>query len=484
MEIKWRRPGLAGPLLVGVTAFGVYLLTVAPDLTAAHYGGDGGELITAAVTLGVPHPPGYPTYVLLGKLFSFLPLGPVAFRFNLFSAVAVAVAAALVTVVANAVLGGAEVRQPPKAGEPRQWGLRTDWAGVAAGLTFAFTPLVWSQATITEVYGLNLAFLALFLWTLLGRVRPGPLNSRGWAAGLAGLWLGLAISSHLTSLLMLPLALALTPRRGRLLLAAGLLLGLAPLLVIPWLAQSGSPVVWGRPATWPGWWWLVSGQLYRSNTLALPAGQWPARLNAWQAVLFNPLIWLGLPLAVSAGETRNGQRPVYAWLLATAALYAVYAFTYASQDAVVFFLPGLLLLSVLLASGLKRLGWAALLLPGVLLALNFNAQDISDGPTMRAPAENVLWEVPQNAVLLTPGDQTIFALWYFQQVEGQRLDIVLVDQNLFQFDWYREQLGRTYPDLRHLDQDDVPGFLARNRDQRPVCVAPPLARSDQTVCLE
>ncbi|HID51919.1 MAG TPA: DUF2723 domain-containing protein, partial [Anaerolineae bacterium] len=85
-----------GGAVTGGTALAVYWLTLAPDLTAAHWGGDGGELITAAVTLGVPHPPGYPTYVLLGKLFGFLPVGSVAYRFNLFSAVAVALAAAVV----------------------------------------------------------------------------------------------------------------------------------------------------------------------------------------------------------------------------------------------------------------------------------------------------------------------------------------------------------------------------------------------------
>ena len=81
-----RWAALAVPLLV-------YLLTLAPTITWAHDGADGGDLITAAYTLGVPHPPGYPVYCLLGHLFAHLPLRDVAWRLNLMSAVGAGLAA-------------------------------------------------------------------------------------------------------------------------------------------------------------------------------------------------------------------------------------------------------------------------------------------------------------------------------------------------------------------------------------------------------
>jgi hypothetical protein len=74
----------------------VYLLTLAPDLTWAHDGVDGGELITAVFTHSLPHPPGYPLYRLLTQPLLALPLGNVAYRFNLFSALTIALAAGLV----------------------------------------------------------------------------------------------------------------------------------------------------------------------------------------------------------------------------------------------------------------------------------------------------------------------------------------------------------------------------------------------------
>ena len=97
------------PLLTGTIAFAVYLATLATDLTWAFQATDGPELMTAAMTLGVPHPPGYPTYVLLGHLFGGLPLGSIPFRFSLFSALSAGVAVVFLTAAAR------HMRRPEQA---------------------------------------------------------------------------------------------------------------------------------------------------------------------------------------------------------------------------------------------------------------------------------------------------------------------------------------------------------------------------------
>ena len=432
-------------LLVTTAAFVVYLLTLAPDLTWANFGVDGGELITAAVTLGVPHPPGYPLYVLAGKVISYLPVGSVAYRFNLFSAVTVALAAGLVTAAASHLLAP---------------GHRA--AAVAGGLSFALMPLVWSQALVAEVYGLNLAFSAALVWALLAKRPP-------WQAGLL---LGLAVISHLTSLLLVPLALALTSYRGWFPLGLGFVLGLTPLLALPFLAQTGSPVIWGEPATFGGWWWLISGRLYHNNLLALSLPDLWTRLQTWLWLIPAQFLWVGL-LFVGVGLVQSRQslaRPMVC-LLGTAALYIVYATGYATEDAIVLLLPALMLLSLLLAIGLRRLGWLVLLLPLVLLLLNFNVQRLNDGHSIRPLAEAMLQVMPPDAILLTPGDPTIFTLWYFQHVEGRRPDLVLVDTNLFAFAWYRQRLQGQYPALDGLERDDLENFRRINQARRPVCLA-------------
>ena len=83
------------PWVVGLLAFLLYLITACPTV----YFGDSGELIAAAESLGVAHPPGYPLYTLLGRLFAMLPLGGLDFRMNLLSVVCSGLAAGVIAVV-------------------------------------------------------------------------------------------------------------------------------------------------------------------------------------------------------------------------------------------------------------------------------------------------------------------------------------------------------------------------------------------------
>jgi len=464
-ESPARRPSptlaaVVRPGIVALVALSVYVLGLAPDLTWSHHGTDGGELATAAATLGIPHPPGYPSYVLVGHLFSRLPLGgSVAYRMNLLSAVSAAAAGGLATAAAGHWIGGIKRRAAP----------------LAAGLALAFMPLVWSQAIITEVYALNLALLAAFLWALLRRR----------AAWVVGLLLGLSVTTHLTSAMMLPLALTCTARKRWWSLLGGLLLGLLPFLAPPLLAQSGSPVIWGRPERLMGWVQLVSARIYGPNLFGLPAEQWADRALAWGRLFFAQFAWVGaalLPVGVSVSWSRK--RKEHVAVLATAGLYAAYAFTYGTADAAVFFLPGLLLLILPLADALAsiennddaqetgdhyRCRALVFLLPLALLMLNFNGLDLSDDWQVRRLVEPVLEKAPPGAILLTTGDRATFSLWYLHYAEEQRPDVILVDSNLLAFEWYRQRLAQRHPSLGRLQQDNLEAFRAHNVRFRPLC---------------
>ena len=149
------------PLLVGVAlllaSFGLYLSTLAPTLTWGldNRGVDGGELLAAANTFGIPHPPGYPTYTLLLKSFAtVVPVGDFAYRGNLLSAV---LASAAVFVLYWACL---RVCRSLKPDAPQA--LAVIGAALGSAL-FAASPLFWSQAIITEVYALNALFVSVLL---------------------------------------------------------------------------------------------------------------------------------------------------------------------------------------------------------------------------------------------------------------------------------------------------------------------------------
>lgn len=433
-----------------VFTFLIYLPTLAPDLTWQANSGDGGELITAAVTLGIPHPPGYPTYVLLGKLVSLLPFEPVAYRFHLFSALCAAIAAGLVTSTAQKLI----------AESNRQTALSL---AVIPGLLFAFSPLVWDQAIVAEVYSLNLLAVAAFLWALLGK-RPSH---------VIGFFLGFSVTTHLTSLFLLPLALAITPAKTWWRLAVGVVVGASPYLLLPILAQQGSPVLWGDPTTISGWWWLVSGQIYRANQLALPLTTlWPRLVN-WAAAFAQQLAILGWPLLVFAGwKIHNGRSfaPKKWWgLVGTAVFYLTYAFFYITQDAIVLTLPAWLIFSLCLVPALNRLEKWGFFLPGAALLLHLLSYNGANIHNIRQQAEQILGPAPPGAILITSGDPDIFTLWYFHHVEGQRPDIILVDDKLFAFDWYRYHLGQQHTTLRALEEDNLTLFKTANKPQRAIC---------------
>ena len=434
----------------GIVVFLIYLPTISPDLTWFAFSGDGGELITAAVTLGVPHPPGYPTYVLLGKLFSLLPLEPIAYRFHILSALCVATAAAFITATAQYFIS-----QPATKLQ--------HFLSTVPALLFAFSPLVWNQAIVAEVYALNLMVVAAFLWALLGK-RP---------SSISGFLFGLSVTTHLTSLFLLPLAIAKTPLRKFWVFTLGTILGVSPFLLLPILARQGSPVIWGDPTTFSGWWWLVSAQIYHPNQFALPLSSlWP-RLTDWVSALSLQLAIAGWPLLMySVWEMKSGRssQKNRCWLLmGTAVLYLSYTFFYNTKDAINLALPALLIFSLCLALAIKQWGKWVFLLPGMALLLHLSGYNGANIHNIRLQAEKILELSPPDAILLTSGDPDIFALWYFHHVEGQRPDIIPVDSELFAFDWYRHNLKQLYPDLRALTKDNLTLFEAENGSMRPFC---------------
>lgn len=420
----------------------VYVVTMPPGLTWAHFGVDGGELIAASVTLGVPHPPGYPLYVFVGKLFSALPFGTVAYRFSLLSAFAMALATVLLAHITQMRTGRVET-------------------AVYTSLSFAFARLVWQQAIIAEVYGLFLLFVALTVWVLERRRNPF------WV----GLSWGLATVSHLTGLLLAPLLLAGLGRRADRRFVLGFLIGLTPFLLLPLLARSHSPVVWGDPSTALGWLELVSARLYATLPLAAPTDTIALRFQTWGGAWATQFTVAGVPLLLLTLWQQRSDAGLRVWVyLGTAALYFLYAISYATPDAIVFCLPGLFLLAVLLGSALESLHSWGVLLPLTLLLLNFNAVNISQDEVVHQQLTRVLQAAPSNAVLQTSGDPLLFALWYAVFVEQGRTDLLIVDEQLFAFDWYRQRLYLQDMALpRQLDAS-LAAFRAQMLRERPYCV--------------
>jgi transmembrane protein TMEM260 (protein O-mannosyltransferase) len=145
------------PAMVAAISLVVYFRTLMPGIAF----GDWGEMQTVPHVLGVAHPTGYPTYVLLAWLTEHVPIGTVAFRANLLSSVLVAASLAVVTVIAGR-LGARPV------------------IAAAAALALGSVGTVWAAATVAEVNPLHLLLATLIIHRALvweERRRPVDLSS-------------------------------------------------------------------------------------------------------------------------------------------------------------------------------------------------------------------------------------------------------------------------------------------------------------------
>ncbi|MEJ2112490.1 MAG: DUF2723 domain-containing protein [Flavobacteriaceae bacterium] len=99
-----------------------------------------------------------------------------------------------------------------------------------------------------------------------------------------------------------------------------------------------------------------------------------------------------------------------------------------------------------------------ILVPGILIANNWDDHDRSGKYTAKAMAKMYLDSCAENAILFSIGDNDTFALWYAQEIEGYRTDVRVVNTSLFQTDWYIDQMKR-----KAYDSDPVPSQLTHDQ---------------------
>jgi len=179
---------LAKPVRAEIAVFAtlacVYIATLAPGVTLW----DSGEFLSAIHSLGIPHPPGTPLYVLIGNVWAkmFSPVVGFAYSINLLSALCSAIACAL---MANLFV--------------RWTGDRL--AAYAAAVCAGATSSLWLSATETEVYSSGLLIGCLIFWIA---DRAGTTRERKWLI-LGAYVAGLGFALHLTALLTAPAAVYL-----------------------------------------------------------------------------------------------------------------------------------------------------------------------------------------------------------------------------------------------------------------------------------
>jgi hypothetical protein len=404
---------------------------------------DSPMLQTEVNVLGVGHPTGYSTYLMLTHLFTYLPFGDSAYLVN-FASTIYAALAVFAVYLAGLRLGGRPV------------------AAAAGALAFGLSGAFWSQAVIAEVYTLEALLVALvILFLFLWRDRR---DSRYLL--LSAFLVGLSLTHHLTSILLVPATVVFVfltdrcmfSRTGLMLKGVGLfLLGLLPLLYLPIRALMHAPLNEADPSTPWRFLLLITGGSFLAESSEKGRHCSPSSL-----ALADASTKLGL-----FGDHLLGQFSLILMLVgvlaavyllftdrATAILLGVLFFGCLGQAAVylqlgiedfyVFLIPAFLVFGLCISGGLGvLLRWVERPIIGstagaaVVVALSvlmlfipllgvreaYVQHDLSKDYAARKTIEAVASKVEQGATVLHHRSP----LWYMVLVEERRRDLTLID---------------------------------------------------------
>jgi hypothetical protein len=417
--------------VAGAVSLVVYAATALPGVSF----GDWAEMQQVPARLEVPHTTGFPLYVLLGWLFSLLPIGSVAYRADLLSAVSAAGAVATTVLIAGRL------------------GVRPAIA-LAAALSLAATATLWEEATFAEMNGLHLFLSAL----LVHRALVWRAERRDRDLRLGALIAGLSLANHLLALSVVGIVglwVALgggwrIVRRPALLAQCLLLfgLGLSPYLFIVARALLGPPEVYGYLLTWDGFRDFVTGARFRSDmrfwtvdSVVTAIRQVPAIFGGIERasnLLFSHVAWIGGVLLY----LRDGWSGT---LLAALVAGNIYMYVGYRNDLAHYLLLTWLVLAVWLAVLAETgIAWFQARLPAevapqpaaavqlglvaiavLAISASWPAHDQSRNRDGEAFAEEVFGYLPQDAVLVSYWD-VLTNLNYEHCIEGARPDLALV----------------------------------------------------------
>lgn len=456
--------------LVFAAAFGLYAVLAAPAIGWL----DSAELAGAAASLGIPHSPGHAPTTCFGHFIGLFPVGDLAFRQNLATAVAGALAAVMVRRVLLAAL--AAIRD--KDDNEGTLSATERVAAAVGALLCAAAPAMVLNAGRAEVYALQSALVAGGLAEAI-RYLAGQDRRRLVAAGL---WFGLALANHhfiaLTALLPVAAVVLVRAATRPSLRTAGAvatagLIGLAAFAYLPVRATTHPEFNWGAPSTLGRFWWTVSAKAFQksaggehvSNAAedSLQIGE-ALVSEAWAPIVLFALLGAGLMLR--RRETAAG-RAVVAAVGGVIALCVgsrvLIGFDPGTPDHLGYLAPALIGLFVLATAGGVLLARDAIgraksserwILVAVLTALVlWRAGTVASASTARsewAADEWARWELdalPPRTVLVLGYFQTNFRTVALRALEGARPDLAIVDRSFMTYPGAIDEAALRYPFL-------------------------------------
>jgi len=425
---------------------------------------DSGEMIAASWNLGLPHPPGYPLFDLLGHVFSWLRVGSPSFRFGLLSSLIVLLSLGVILKTCLVFVRTQNVK-------PSLSVIKVELLLAFAALTFIFNDSVFSQCLSAKgcVYALTLLMISVLIWLSVLKADEELIYFAWflWGLGMANHWQ--------TAILWVPFMVVFsrvgirTTAKSIVFAGSSVLFGLSLYLYLPLRAALKAQPSWGDPLHWGGFKWVVFRQLvageemkwhsfsfyrdglwavFQSTQLWLPGVIFLACLGFWKMNRDNKslarllcILFLPIVLALIAVHEPNNLYLIPVYLMPLLGLASIFSFVGLLWLLTKKGSPFQITVILLLVSFAAFWGWTV-----------FETQNRNRYTLAEDFGVNTMKFLPRNAVLLADGDNYVMPLWYTKYVLGKRSDLVIEPMVFLYHDWGWNQLLLQSSDLKELIQ--------------------------------
>jgi hypothetical protein len=458
-----------------IMTFSIYLLTMCPTI----YWEDSAAFSAAHSVLGIPHSPGFPVYVLLGRIFSLVPIENRAFRSNLMSTFWGSLSLVILYLLMLELFKKTNLNDS------------TLQLPIVTGVAFlGFSSAFWLQTIRAEVYTLNIFFTLALIFLL---VKSSQKKDANWCFRILILFsfvLGFSFANHpLLMITLMPAFLIFSlindlknflKLKKIMVLLSFFLLGISLYIFLPIRASLAPAINWGKPDSLAN---LFSYLTRSSQSTATTTSSNAPYLNRFLFNLSFPVtqfglgfFWLGVVGAyVMLKESKRFF--IFAFLLFIFNLLtATWAtdFSLRNYDLLGYLLPSLSIFAIWFAVGISffcesilKVGRVAsqgtrnptyifkvsfygliLLLPIYQMSRNFDQCNKRSDVWAYQYADQILKSVKKDALILAGDDNTLTTLWYLNHAEKKRPDVKIISSSALSQKSYRDQLRKQYQEVR------------------------------------
>jgi len=424
------------------TTFSFYIFTAAPTIQPYR---DTGELAVVCKTLSVAHPPGYPTYAIIGKFFNTAVLsGNPAVRTKIMSIFF----AALFIVFLFHIFTRFKLNNA---------------VAFFLCLSFALSRVFWLLAIVCETYTPDLFFTGLLFYiAYFMKEYPRKLY-------LFALIAGVGIGVRPTPVLAFPcLAFIFLKKHG---FNIGdyfkaflfFLAGSSVYFYLPVRSRINPPIDWADPETMSQFRYSVLRTAYGHGLDKISALYGLSETFFRQLFIFlkslffqfSPLLFIFGILGIYKGFKKNLLiQALLIFFLITGPFFLLISKMPANPHALVIVEAAYLLpffcFFVFAGYGLRKLPAAfsiivCLISSGFLLLSNFSRLNNRDNFFARDWATNVFNSTPRDSIVMLRKDVQLFSIWYGNIISGKRKDSHFLAQGMMQAPWYQRQITRSAP---------------------------------------